>query len=222
MNAAENILSSVRISQVYHALTGVEPRRTGRDAWRAPAAWRGGDGLNVSGDDSRGVWHDFVSDEGGGVLDLVVTVRGGSRRDALRWLAEYTGTPLQDKPLSPEDRAEYARRAREVERDLPTARLWKRAAVLMTEELLAVVKAGLFDPTQPQPGIGEIEATERMLRELRRCDGAELVREFHGWLDDHPGMTAALVDVARRRERAERRALLAYLGETAESVEAIA
>lgn len=73
----EDILSCVRIRDVYHTLTGRQPHRTGRDTWRAVATWRDGDGLNVSGDDARGVWHDFAANEGGGVLDLIVRVRGG-------------------------------------------------------------------------------------------------------------------------------------------------
>src|SRR5690348_3829959 len=85
----DKILAGIKISQVYHALAGKEPRRAGSDNWRAVAVWRGGDGFNVSMDDVRGLWHDFTTDEGGGVLDLVVRIRGGTRQDALRWLAEF-------------------------------------------------------------------------------------------------------------------------------------
>src|SRR5689334_18557606 len=82
------ILASIKISQVYRALTGKEPRRSGVNRWRAVAVWRGGDGFNVSLDDGRGLWHDFTTGEGGGILDLVVRVVGGSRQDALRWVAD--------------------------------------------------------------------------------------------------------------------------------------
>ena len=121
--SVSHILSRVKISGVCHVLTGREPRRTGRDTWRTAATWRVGDGLSVSGDDSRGVFHDFVTGEGGGILDLIVTVRGGSRQDALRWLAEFTGAPLEDKPLSPEDRTKYVRQRQAIERNLPSAAL---------------------------------------------------------------------------------------------------
>ena len=103
---APEIIAGVRISDVYQALTGVKPRRTGSDTWRAPAIWRDGEGLNVSMDDSRGVWHDFKTDDGGSVLALVVQVRGGSPQ---HWLADLTGTPLGDQPFPPAESAELAR-----------------------------------------------------------------------------------------------------------------
>jgi hypothetical protein len=216
MSAVEDVLSRVRISEIYQALTGIEPRRTGQDTWRGAATWRNGDGLNVSGDDARGVWHDFKTDEGGGVLDLVQRVRGCSRADALRWCADLAGVPLsQDKPLSAEARARWARELRELERDLPTARYWRRAAVNMAEQLLTTLKAALFDPTLPWPDVGEIAHIENMLTGLRRKDGPALVAEYRSWLDQCPGMTAALVHEAKCRERGERRALLVYLKQTA-------
>ena len=48
---ATEVLACVKfISNIYRALTGREPRRTGPAAWRTPAVWRGGD---VSMDDVR-------------------------------------------------------------------------------------------------------------------------------------------------------------------------
>ncbi len=213
-SCTSEVLSRVKISAVYRALTGVDVHRVGRDTWRAPAAWRGGDGLNVSGDDSRGVWHDFATNEGGGVLDLVVQVRGGSRTDALRWCADLVGAPLSDTPLSPEDRERWATERRAVERDLPAARYWRRAAVQMSESLLDSLKAGLVDPMLPQPDIGELQHLTGLLSRLQRLDGAALVAEYRWWLEHHPGLTAGMVASAKRLERAQRRALLAYLHET--------
>jgi hypothetical protein len=43
---AHETIAGVRISDAYQALTGVKPRRTGSDTWRAPAIWRDGEGLN--------------------------------------------------------------------------------------------------------------------------------------------------------------------------------
>jgi hypothetical protein len=206
----EDILSRVRISQVYQALTGVQPRGRG-DVWRAPAVWRKGDGFNVSLDDSRGVWHDFTTDDGGGILDLVVRVRGGTRADALRWCGDLAGVPLEDRTYSAEDRARWAQAQKELESELPTAEYWRRAAVSMTEDILDSLKAALFDPTLPRPDVGEIFRVESLLASLRRKDGAELIAEYHWWLERHPGMTAALVRAAKQRERAERRALSAFL-----------
>ena len=211
-----DVLACIKISEVYRALTGVDVHRVGRDTWRAAATWRGGDGLNVSGDDSRGVWHDFVSDAGGGVLDLVICIRGGNRADALRWLADLAGVPMDDTPLSPEDRERWAAERRELERDLPAARYWRRAAVNMGEELLDSLKTALVDPMLPQPETGEIGHVENVLHSLQRIDSAALVAEYRWWLEHHPGLTAAMVASAKRLERAQRRALLAYLHGAAE------
>jgi hypothetical protein len=204
-----DVLARVKISDVYAALGGPKLRKM-----RGPAFWRGGDGFNVSLDDGRGVWHDFTTDEGGGVLDLVVRVRGGNRADALRFVADLTGLPMDDTPLTPEDRERWAAERRELERELPTARYWRRAAVSMAEELLVSLKSALFDPTLPLPEVDEIGHVENMMRSLQQQDGAALVAEFGWWLQHHPGLTLAMVASVKRLERAQRRALLAYLNET--------
>ena len=208
-------MAGVQVSAVYQALTGVKPRRTGKDTCRAPATWRGGDGNNVSLDDSRGVWHDFVTNEGGGVLDLVIRVRGGNRADALRWCADLAGMPMDDTPLSAAERARWARERREIERDMPAARYWRRAAVTLGEETLVNLKAALFDPTLPRPEIGEIADITQQVARWGRLDGAELVSEYRGWREREPGLTAGMVHVARLREKAEVRALLRYMEATA-------
>jgi hypothetical protein len=208
-STTSDVLARVKISDVYAALGGPKLRKM-----RGPAFWRGGDGFNVSLDDGRGLWHDFTTDEGGGVLDLVVHVRGGNRADALHWLADLAGVPLDDTPLTPEDRERWAAERQALERDLPAARFWRLSAVSMAEDLLVSLKSALFDPTLPQPEIGEIGHVENMLRSLQRINGAALVTEYHFWLEHHPGLTAAMVASAKRLERAQRRALLAYLNET--------
>jgi hypothetical protein len=213
-STASEIVSQCRITEVACALTGVEPRRTGPETARMPAIWRGGDGLNVSLDDRQGVWHDFAADEGGGVLDLIVRVRGGSRADALRWAAEFAGVPIKDTPLSRQERARWAAELREIERDLPIARYWRRAAINLAGDLLATLKAALFDRTLPQPEIGELRRLEALLASLQRSDGAALNKQYRWWRQNYPGMTAAMIRAARARERAECRALLAYLGLT--------
>jgi hypothetical protein len=213
MTAPQGVVAAVRITDVYHALTGARPRRTGPHTARGPAVWRGGVRPNVSLDDARGVWHDFAAGEGGGVLNLVRRVRGGSRRDALRWLAGYAGIALRDGPASAADRARWAEERRATERDLPAARYWRRAAVEMAEDLLMLLKAGLFDPVGPRPEIGEIADVERTLARLRGAGDRDVVAEYRWWRDHYPGMTEGMVRAARARERAERRAVLRYLRE---------
>jgi hypothetical protein len=211
--SASDILACIKISAVYQALGGPKLRHN-----RGPAFWRAGDGFNVSLDDGGGLWHDFTTDEGGGVLDLVVQVRGGSRATALRWLADLAGIPLSDEPLSAEDRQRWAAERRALERDLPAARFWRRAAVNMAEDLLDSLKAGLSTTmvattTPMQPEVGELMHVTKLLARLKRIDGAALVTEYHWWLDRYPGLTAAMVASAKRLERSQRRALLAYLHE---------
>lgn len=72
-NAARDVLSLIRITAVWLALGG-SPLRYGRGrAW-----WRDGNGYNVSVNDAKSTWYDHAADEGGGILDLVVRVHGGT------------------------------------------------------------------------------------------------------------------------------------------------
>ncbi len=139
---------------------------------------------------------------------------------ALRARGLWLERPRRD--WTPEQRERWARERREIERVLPAARLWQRAAVLLAEETLHTLKTGLVDPLAPQPGVGEIQHLEAVLRNLRVHDDAGLVAEFTWWQQHHPGLTAALVDIARRRDKAERRALAAFLQQMGESERAVA
>ena len=206
-----DILSSLKITAVYQALTGITPRHTGRNSARAPAAWRGGDGQSVAMDDSRGVWHDFAANAGGGILDLIVQVRGGNRADALRWAAEFTGIPLDNRSLSPAERYRWAQHRRLMEQELPKARYWRRAAITMSEELLVVLKAPLLSGLSDRIDFDGIRETTRLLATLRCIDGSQLVTEFHSWMKSHPELTSAMIQAAQMRETVERRAVQAFL-----------
>ena len=136
-----DILSRARISEVYRAIVGIEPRRTGRNTWRAPAVWRNGDGYSVALDDSKGVFHDFVTHEGGGLLRFVQTLRGCTKPEAVRWLADFAGVPLNDRPLTRDKRIAYACEREANRSDLITARHWRRATMSLAEETLVLLKA---------------------------------------------------------------------------------
>ena len=209
--ASRDVLTCIKISEACHTLTGIAPRRCGPSKYRAVATWRGGDGYTVSLDDSKGVWHDPVPDEGGGVLDLIVRVQGGNRAEALRWAADLVGIPLDNKPFTKADRARWAAERRELERALPGARYWRRAAIELSEELLSVLKAALFDGPAEKIDFDGIRDTTRLLARLRRMDGAELVAELHSWMESHPQLTSAMIQSARTRETAERRAIQIYM-----------
>lgn len=207
-NVATEVLSRVTISEVYGALGGPKLRKM-----RGPAFWRGGDGWNVALNDAKGTWFDHVANEGGGVLELIARVRGGSRVDALRWLAELAGVPLEDKPLSPAARAEWAWERRELERDLPTARLWRRAAIGLAEEALVELKARLFDPLTSEFDVAEIQSLTHFAGWLYRSTDSTLVAAFQAFRQRDPKLTSAVIEAARHQERAERRAVARYLSE---------
>ena len=115
-----DILARARITEVWQALGGDPPRRG-----RARAFWRDGDGLSVTLNDQKGCWYDFRDAIGGGIIGLIRHVRGGSRQDALKWLADLVGVPLADRPLSPAERQAYARRRQAAEAEARALLAWR-------------------------------------------------------------------------------------------------
>ena len=221
MARAEDILGAVKISVVWRALGGGELRRNRGRAW-----WRNGDGWNVFLDDIKGRWSDYARHEGGGIIDFVILIRGGSRQDALRWLSELVGVALDDRPMSSTDRQNWARERAVIERELPTARLWRRAAVALGSELLETLTAELNNPaTSAQANVGEIADLTRRLnhwrcrldpdrprdREDLKSPAAQLVDEYGVWRESDPGLTAAMVRAGRKWGQVDRSALAAWL-----------
>jgi hypothetical protein len=95
---------------------------------------------------------------------------------------------------------------------LPKARYWRRATIAIGEELLCVLKAAFFDGQVDQIDFDGIRDTERLLAALRRIDGAELVAEFHSWMQTCPQLTTCMMLSAQTRETAERSAIEVYMG----------
>ncbi len=212
MTPVDGVLSRIRIGQVWSALGGGEVRHN-----RSRAFWRDGEGWNVALSDAKGTWYDHRDNIGGGILALIQHVRGGSHKDALCWCAGLAGVPLEDRPLSAEDRARWATERRALERDLPAAWCWRSAAVNLGEEALEQLKTALFDPATrlEVDEIGEIGALTRQIARWRRMAGTELVSEFNSWKQHHPELTSAMERVARLREQSSVRALLRYREATA-------
>jgi hypothetical protein len=207
---AREILNRIKISDVYRALTSTEPRRTSTDTLRGRAVWRDGNGLSVSLNDRRGFWHDFVTHDGGGVLDLIVRVRGDSHQDALRWLADLVGLPLDDRPLSPEERRRWAQQKRLFEQELPRARYWRRAAIVLCECLLDTLKDQFFTRSSQIQTTDLCDITEMRSR-LQHLDGAELVAEYRWWFQHQAALVIGMVGAAENLEGAERRAVQNYI-----------
>jgi hypothetical protein len=147
----------------------------------------------VSIDDRRDVWYDYRDGVGGGVLDLVVHVQGGTRRNALRWLANLTGATLDG---GPQYRAAVRRRG-EAEHNRLDALYFADAARLMAEEALE----GL-SPVDPK------RATyTALIAALRLSPEAE----YSAWLEHSPTLATVLVHAGRARQRRIQIALARYL-----------
>jgi hypothetical protein len=108
----EQILDSVSITDVWVTLGGDVPKNG-----RASAFYRGGDNKeSVSIEDDKGVWYDHRDNMGGGILSLIQHVLACGKREAARWLSDFTGLPLDDKLFTPIQREDYARRKSEDQR----------------------------------------------------------------------------------------------------------
>jgi hypothetical protein len=66
---------------------------------------------------------------GGGVLDLVQHIIGCGRGAALRWLADFFGLPLDDRPITATERRQYARRNAHAGREARALVAWKARLV---------------------------------------------------------------------------------------------
>jgi hypothetical protein len=165
---------------------------------RCPAHKDSSPSLSVKDTDGRVLVHCFAGCDQSEVLA------------ALRGLGLWPERERR-RDWTPEDRERWAAERRELERDLPDARHWKRAAVSMAEAILDQLKAALFDPTQSQPEIGEIGLLTSMLARLEGLGDAALVEEYRAQCAASPGMAWAMVKSARAREREDLRALCAYL-----------
>ncbi len=192
MTTADDIVSRVTISAVWRALGGGELRHgRGRAFWRPKAA-----GLNVSVNDARGVWHDFKTDEGGGVLALIQRVCGGTRQDALWWLAERFGLPLEDRPLTPAARQRYARAAELAPALARSAWLWWKGRRSELEDM----KRAAIDGEHI-----DIDALAMSARELYRfehLDAEAVVRAYLAAAKADPIGTAAIVEIAEAWDQA--------------------
>jgi hypothetical protein len=184
MNALEDVLSRVRITELAQAL-GIKLDKTRR---RGVATWREGRNFSVSFNDVKNVWHDFVTGSGGGILDLVQRVRGGSRADALRWLADFAGVVIDDRPESRADRRAFAERRERDERDMREAEFFRIAAERVAEHVLEELPEAVeerFRPTQ-------------FLLNLRGSQGAALLALYRNFRASEPRLTAALVFAGER------------------------
>jgi len=114
----------------------------------------------------------------------------------------------QQREWKPAERREWLRRRRLTDQHLAAAMLWRRAAVLLGEEVLDRLKAALWDSALPRPRYGEIAWWTSLLVRWQRLDGVALVEEYRLWIRLDSRLTTGLVRAARNLELAELRALL--------------
>lgn len=119
--------------------------------------------------------------------------------------------PVQQE-WTPAQRREWAAARRELERDLPDARYWRRAAVSLAEEVLDREKSRLFDAGEGPADLSAIRHVSGMLARLRAGGDVALVHQYRDWRGDAPHTTARMIQWARQREETEARALCRYLG----------
>jgi hypothetical protein len=231
--SANEIVSARPITEVWSALGGGPLKKN-----RGKAFWRDGDGWNISLSNTKQTWRDFAAGAGGGVLDLIQLVRQCSRQDALRWLADYAGIPLVDRPLSPEEKRAYAEARGAEERDLREAAYFAQAAKALAEHVLDELdtagweRAGLTD-------LLRAAAIERKVEQYRcpTCDKANcndhpqrpstfyrqprnrlgLLALYRDWRERQPELAAAMVADGRVSEgRAQQDFAAALVASTAE------
>jgi hypothetical protein len=188
---ASDIIGRARISDLVAALGGGPIRRGRVKAW-----WRNGDGFNVALDDSKGTWFDHARGEGGGILDLIRAARSCSRADALGWLADYLGMPLQQ--TTPKMRLDWQQERAEA----LAAQFWGSAAAAFAETALEELHSE--DP--------ERSVHSRLLR-IVRDGGAALVEEYCEWQSAAPELTAAMVKAGRASDSRLQRGLAALIVE---------
>ncbi len=132
-----DVLDRLDITEVWSALGGPNLR------WgRGRAFWRETRDYNVSIDRAKKTWYDHARSEGGGVLDLVCHVAGGTRADALRWCAELAGVQLDND--APRDPAGMF--------DPEAAQAWRRTLLANVERWLDYYSARLWDGPDPDRG----------------------------------------------------------------------
>jgi hypothetical protein len=180
------LVQSTPITALWTMLGGGEVRRG-----RSRAFWRAGDGWSVALDDAKRAWFDHRAGIGGGVVDLIVRARGGTRSGALRWLADATGQNLDGATQTP---SQAGRQDPEIRQNVA---YFANAAAVMAEDALAAVDC--FDPSRA--------TYTSILRELRAAPEAV----YHKWLDCDEPLTKALVHAGRQREHRLNRLLAGWL-----------
>lgn len=189
--SVDAVIGAVRIEDVWRALGGGELRRG-----RGRAFWRDGDGLNVALDPKRGTWRDFATNAGGGILQLIQTVRGCSKGEAFEWLADLAGVALT--PFSADRRRRYAEASQRAAERAKLAIWWLESRCEALEELKRSCNGddGTWDEAALAAASGE-------LFRLHQMDAAAVLSEFSKARQTEPARTRELIQAGRAYQEQE-------------------
>jgi hypothetical protein len=186
------------LTQVWAALGGGKLRRN-----RGQAFWRGGNGYSVSLDSGKGLWHDFVTGDGGDVIALVRTVHQCGFRDAVDWLADFAGVTHHDH-----DHHDHVHR--DHDSDWPTDLHWATYFGIAAE---ALAEQALEELPYWHP---ERRGLTALLTTIRLGD-ASLVNEYREWRRRCSEFTSAMAHAGQRSDARKQRLLARWIvsyGET--------
>ena len=195
MTTISELKSRAYIRDIWAALGGTLRGNRGQ------AFWRGGKGDSVSLDLQRGLWHDFVTGEGGDTIRLIEVVQGCNFKQALAWLSDFTGMDLADAPHRSDNHADNDWAA-----DLRLAQWWKIAAEALAEHALEELPSWSVQRRGPTV----------LLQALRLGDAA-LVNEFREWRRQNPELAAAMTHAGKRCDARLQRLLAQWIVNYAET-----
>ena len=182
-------IAELDIFEVWSKIGG-GPLRNGR----GQALWRGGEGWNVSLNRDRGAWYDFGAARGGGLLDLVMVALARDRSSALTWLQQHCGLdPL--RPLSPQERREWANRHRRAEEKAQRVMHWHVGLIRNLEQ----AKVDTYQGYVAHPGQQEERSWDdacRRLYQAQRLGGAALMAAYRNALEQDPTAVEEIIKAA--------------------------
>jgi hypothetical protein len=192
MSIVPEIKARADIRDVWSALGGGQLRRG-----RGQAFWRGGDGYSVSLNPEKGLWHDFVTGEGGDVVALVQTIQQCDFKAALRWLADLIGLGIPELSQRRDNRPDFDNGPA----DLRWATWWKIAAEALAEQALEE----LGDAHPDRRGLTVLLSTIRI-------GDLSLVTEYREWRWRFPVLTHAMARAGQNLDACRQRRLMLWIG----------
>ncbi len=127
-----------------HFIPGFRADRRGR--YRGPATYRNGDNPTAFAVDlERGIWHDFVTGDGGDCISLAMLCTGTSFKDACRLIREIIGRDVLEPGVPAKSKHSAA--------DLAKAELFSVGFRWRLERHLALLKEALWSELLEDPSI---------------------------------------------------------------------